>query len=181
MALTPEDVVNKRFQPTKFREGYDQDEVDDFLDKVADQLAVTQQALAQAEEQVKQLQKQAAARSDAPTASVPLVTSASPAGSAEKILTLAQETADKHIADAKSQAAGIVGEAATQAEGIKGQAVLEAQQIRTQGLADKQKALDDLEARHGQVQNALSQLTSAGQTVRDALAKALAEFEGKLS
>ncbi|HKU35839.1 MAG: DivIVA domain-containing protein, partial [Arthrobacter sp.] len=24
MALTPEDVVNKRFQPTKFREGYDQ-------------------------------------------------------------------------------------------------------------------------------------------------------------
>ena len=31
MALTPEDVVNKRFQPTKFREGYDQDEVDDFL------------------------------------------------------------------------------------------------------------------------------------------------------
>lgn len=34
MALTPEDVVNKRFQPTKFREGYDQDEVDDFLDEV---------------------------------------------------------------------------------------------------------------------------------------------------
>ena len=34
MALTPEDVVNKRFQSTKFREGYDQDEVDDFLDEV---------------------------------------------------------------------------------------------------------------------------------------------------
>lgn len=34
MALTPEDVVNKRFQPTKFREGYDQDEVDDFLDEI---------------------------------------------------------------------------------------------------------------------------------------------------
>jgi len=34
MPLTPEDVVNKRFQPTKFREGYDQDEVDDFLDEV---------------------------------------------------------------------------------------------------------------------------------------------------
>lgn len=32
--LTPEDVVNKRFQPTRFREGYDQDEVDDFLDEV---------------------------------------------------------------------------------------------------------------------------------------------------
>lgn len=33
--LTPEDVVNKRFQSTKFREGYDQDEVDDFLDEIA--------------------------------------------------------------------------------------------------------------------------------------------------
>ena len=38
MALTPEDVVNKRFQPTKFREGYDQDEVDDFLDEVVAEL-----------------------------------------------------------------------------------------------------------------------------------------------
>jgi DivIVA domain-containing protein len=34
MPLTPEDVVNKRFQPTKVREGYDQDEVDDFLDEI---------------------------------------------------------------------------------------------------------------------------------------------------
>lgn len=32
--LTPEDVVNKRFQPTKFREGYDQDQVDDYLDEI---------------------------------------------------------------------------------------------------------------------------------------------------
>jgi DivIVA domain-containing protein len=38
MALTPEDVVNKRFQPTKFREGYDQDEVDDFLDEIVVEL-----------------------------------------------------------------------------------------------------------------------------------------------
>ncbi|WP_270256045.1 DivIVA domain-containing protein [Kocuria marina] len=38
MALTPEDVINKRFQPTKFREGYDQDEVDDFLDEIVVEL-----------------------------------------------------------------------------------------------------------------------------------------------
>jgi DivIVA domain-containing protein len=38
MALTPEDVVNKRFAQTKFREGYDQDEVDDFLDEVVVEL-----------------------------------------------------------------------------------------------------------------------------------------------
>ena len=38
MALLPEDVVNKRFQQTKFREGYDQDEVDDFLDEIVVEL-----------------------------------------------------------------------------------------------------------------------------------------------
>ncbi len=38
VVLTPDDVVNKRFQPTKFREGYDQDEVDDFLDEVVGEL-----------------------------------------------------------------------------------------------------------------------------------------------
>lgn len=32
--LSPEDVINKRFQPTKFREGYDQDQVDDYLDEI---------------------------------------------------------------------------------------------------------------------------------------------------
>ena len=32
--LTADDVLNKKFQATKFREGYDQDEVDDLLDRV---------------------------------------------------------------------------------------------------------------------------------------------------
>ncbi|MBO3085123.1 DivIVA domain-containing protein [Cellulomonas sp. zg-ZUI188] len=32
--LSATDVVNQKFKPTKFREGYDQDEVDDFLDRV---------------------------------------------------------------------------------------------------------------------------------------------------
>lgn len=50
MALTPEDVVNKRFQPTKFREGYDQDEVDDFLDEVVVEL----RRLAQENEDLRQ-------------------------------------------------------------------------------------------------------------------------------
>lgn len=34
MALTPVEILSKRFQTTKFRDGYDQDEVDDFLDAV---------------------------------------------------------------------------------------------------------------------------------------------------
>lgn len=38
MALTPEDIVSKRFTTTKFRDGYDQDEVDDFLDEVVSEV-----------------------------------------------------------------------------------------------------------------------------------------------
>lgn len=63
MALTPEDVVNKRFQHVKFRDGYDQDEVDDFLDEVVvefrrlyqenDEL---RQKLSTAEQRVKELE-----------------------------------------------------------------------------------------------------------------------------
>jgi DivIVA domain-containing protein len=37
--LTSTDVTNARFQPTKFREGYSQAGVDDFLGVVATQLA----------------------------------------------------------------------------------------------------------------------------------------------
>lgn len=75
MALTPEDVVNKRFNPTKFREGYDQDEVDDFLDEVVVELRrlgqeneELRQRLVQGEQRIQELQRQA---QQAPAASAP--------------------------------------------------------------------------------------------------------------
>ena len=40
--LTADDVLDKKFQATKFREGYDQDEVDDFLDEVVTTLRAVQ-------------------------------------------------------------------------------------------------------------------------------------------
>ena len=43
MALTPEDVIGKTFLPTRFQEGYNQDEVDDFLDEVVATLRGLQQ------------------------------------------------------------------------------------------------------------------------------------------
>ncbi|MHA7286351.1 DivIVA domain-containing protein [Arthrobacter sp. MDT3-44] len=71
MALTPEDVVNKRFQPTKFREGYDQDEVDDFLDEIVVEL---RRLNAENEE----LRKAAGGSSDvSPTTAVPSPVAAS--------------------------------------------------------------------------------------------------------
>ncbi|WP_166864064.1 DivIVA domain-containing protein [Salinibacterium sp. ZJ70] len=75
MALTPEDVVNKRFNPTKFREGYDQDEVDDFLDEVVVELRrlnqeneELRQRLVAADARINELQRAAAQAPAAPVA-----------------------------------------------------------------------------------------------------------------
>ena len=44
MALTPEQILNKHFQTTQFRKGYDERDVDDFLDDVvAEMRALTAQ------------------------------------------------------------------------------------------------------------------------------------------
>ncbi|MBB5842955.1 DivIVA domain-containing protein [Conyzicola lurida] len=78
MALTPEDVVNKRFQPTKFREGYDQDEVDDFLDEVVVELRrlnqeneELRQRLIASDSRINELQRSAGQNGSAPSFSAP--------------------------------------------------------------------------------------------------------------
>ena len=38
MALTPDDVVTKSFQHVRFKDGFDPDEVDDFLDDICDEM-----------------------------------------------------------------------------------------------------------------------------------------------
>ncbi|WNB84846.1 DivIVA domain-containing protein [Cellulomonas sp. ATA003] len=70
--LTADDVLNKKFQATKFREGYDQDEVDDFLDEVVNTLRAVQgendelqNKLAAAERRVAELSRAGAAQTSA--------------------------------------------------------------------------------------------------------------------
>ena len=45
MALTPEDVANVVFDTTRMRMGYDVSQVDEFLEKVADEIASLQNEL----------------------------------------------------------------------------------------------------------------------------------------
>ncbi|MFC4903528.1 DivIVA domain-containing protein [Kocuria oceani] len=67
MALTPEDVINKRFQPTKFREGYDQDEVDDFLDEIVVELRRLNQENTDLKQQLETAGRPVAPRESAPS------------------------------------------------------------------------------------------------------------------
>ncbi len=51
MALTPQDVRNVRFTTTRFRPGYDEDEVDAFLDSVIEELERLRARIAELERQ----------------------------------------------------------------------------------------------------------------------------------
>ncbi len=59
MALTPEHILNKHFQTTQFRKGYDERDVDDFLDEV---VAEVRSLIAQRDDVTQQLNECRAAR-----------------------------------------------------------------------------------------------------------------------
>src|SRR5688572_31449898 len=102
MALTPDDVVTKQFQHVRFKEGFDPDEVDDFLDEI---VVEWRKALAENEELKAKLAayesgaaparavEAAPAPAPAPVAEAP--TGAAPAASAG-IIELAQRLHDEH-------------------------------------------------------------------------------------
>lgn len=131
MALTPDDVVTKQFQHVRFKEGFDPDEVDDFLDEI---VVEWRKALAENEELKAKLAAYesgsapapAAAPAPAPVEAAPAAAAATAGGPAASagIIELAQRLHDEHvaegiaqrdqlIADAKAQAASIVSEAET--------------------------------------------------------------------
>ncbi len=134
MPLTPQAVREKVFTPTRFKTGYDEDEVDAFLDEVEAELgrlladnATLRDALetrpAAAAEPVAAAAPAAAPSASAPEAGV-MSLSGPPAtpGQAEleemlrRTLLLAQRTADEVVAEARAEADRLVAEARSTAE-----------------------------------------------------------------
>ncbi|GAA1671728.1 DivIVA domain-containing protein [Microbacterium lacus] len=137
MALTPDDVVTKQFQHVRFKEGFDPDEVDDFLDEIVVEWRKTiaendeLKAKLAAYESGSEAPAEAPAAAEvveetpAPVAAVPAAESGTaPAAASAGIIELAQRLHDEHvaegiaqrdklIADAQSQAASIISEAET--------------------------------------------------------------------
>ncbi|MFJ3383281.1 MULTISPECIES: DivIVA domain-containing protein [unclassified Curtobacterium] len=159
MALTPEDVVNKRFQPTKFREGYDQDEVDDFLDEVVVELRrLTQEneELRQRLQAAESAPKPAAAAEAAPAptpepepepASVAAAPEPAPVAAAAptttvpadedtegttNLLTLARRLHEEHVRDGIEKRDALIAEGQAQAARL----VSEAESKQRQIIAD---------------------------------------------
>lgn len=162
--LTADDVLNKKFQATKFREGYDQDEVDDFLDEVVNTLRETQSEnedlkskLAAAERRIAELSRQGAQAAQAPKpeaekpapAPVPAPVATAPVApqrqsepeSATGMLALAQKLHDDYVRSGQEEGDRIVNEAKGQAQRI----VREAEETSARTLSELEQERSILE------------------------------------
>src|SRR6187402_220406 len=133
MALTPDDVVTKQFQHVRFKEGFDPDEVDDFLDEIVVEWRKTIAENDELKAKLAAYESGEAAQAPAPAPVAAPVAAPAPALAESQgagpvatagIIELAQRLHDEHVAeglaqrdklvaDAKAQAASIVSEAET--------------------------------------------------------------------
>jgi DivIVA domain-containing protein len=160
MPLTPEDVVNKRFQPTKFREGYDQDEVDDFLDEIVVELRRVHQEnedlrrrLLAADGRIAELQRSGAdlpaQLASAPSVSAPVAVSAFPeavsdpatldSSNTNNLLQLARKLHDEHVREGMIKRDELIAEGHATAARIVREA--EAQQRSELNRLEQEKAV----------------------------------------
>jgi len=131
MALTPDDVVTKQFQHVRFKEGFDPDEVDDFLDEIVvewrktiaenDELKAKLAALESGE--AAPAEAAAPAETPAPVAAAPAVDSGTPPTTASAgIIELAQRLHDEHVAEGMAQRDQLISDAQAQAASILAEA-----------------------------------------------------------
>ncbi|MDQ1137243.1 DivIVA domain-containing protein [Microbacterium sp. SORGH_AS 1204] len=168
MALTPDDVVTKQFQHVRFKEGFDPDEVDDFLDEIVVEWRKT---IAENEELKSKLAAYEsgeatpapaeAPASEAPAATEPVVEEApapvastptsgqEPAAQSAGIIELAQRLHDEHVAEGRAQRDQLISEAQAQAASI----VAEAEQKGREERARLEKERTTLEGRITELRN----------------------------
>jgi len=126
MALTPDDVVTKQFQHVRFKDGFDPDEVDDFLDEVVLEWrkALDENAELKAKLAAYESGEKAAPAAEAPVAAAPapvatpVAETGAPAAATAGIIELAQRLHDEHVAEGKSQRDQLIADAKAQASKI---------------------------------------------------------------
>lgn len=150
MALTPDDVVTKQFQHVRFKEGFDPDEVDDFLDEIVVEWRKTIEENEQLKARVAELEaaaEKAPAAAKAPETPAPgpaasqQPTPSDTASSAVGIIERAQRLHDEHVAEGKAEAEKLVGEAKSEAQRILAEAEKKQQEVRAK-LETERKTLE---------------------------------------
>jgi DivIVA domain-containing protein len=219
MPLTPADVRNKQFSTTRLRPGYDEEEVDAFLDEVEAEL----DRLVQENEELraKLAEYLRGGRSAVPALSSPLsdprpeMMVPAPAGMASapemplsapvpmqeqqhrpepavtdasrnnmnsvaRVLSLAQQTADQAVADARREADEALGRARREVDDILGNARRQAKQVTRDARARAESLERDAQERHRQAIGSLPQLREALERQVDDLRAFEREYRGRL-
>jgi DivIVA domain-containing protein len=174
MALTPDDVVTKQFQHVRFKEGFDPDEVDDFLDEIVVEWRKTIAENEELKAKVAALESAAPAESFTPApapvaAPAPAPTpamDAAPSAASAGIIELAQRLHDEHVAEGIAQRDQLISEAKTQAAAI----ITDAETRGREEIAKLERERSTLEGR----------ITELRSFERDYRAQLRSYIEGKL-
>jgi DivIVA domain-containing protein len=183
MPLTPADVRNKQFSTTRLRPGYDEEEVDAFLDEVESEL----DRLIQENEELRAKLAEClrGGKSAVPALGSPLsepkpdmmgperveperrqpepvMMGGMPhiednMDTAARVLSLAQQTADQAIADARREADETLGRARREADEVLTKARRQAEQITGDARARAESLERDAQERHRQAMGSLVQ------------------------
>lgn len=144
--LTADDVRDKQFSKTKYREGFDQDEVDDFLDAIAETLDSLQEEIERLRAQVKDGESGGRIGEGA-SALLRAATDTSSPPSPASMLAMAQKLHDDYVRSGEEERERIIFDAKSEADRIRTRAERDAQQ-RLENLgadrADLERKIDDL-------------------------------------
>jgi cell division initiation protein len=171
--LNPDDIVSYRFKQSL--RGYAIDEVDDLLDRLADQVERMTAELAEARERAQAAEVQAAAVRETEA-------------TLQRTLVVAQQAAERNLADAAAQAESTLATASAEAERVRFEAEQAANEVRAEAAATAARALEDaqqaarreVEAARSRVEQAASrhaEVLSGVAHHRDALRGHLASLE----
>jgi DivIVA domain-containing protein len=183
MPLTPADVRNKQFSTTRLRPGYDEEEVDAFLDEVEAEL----DRLIQENEELRAKLAEVLRGGKVPALNAPHAEAPADLMAAEpprheperlappepvrmltrpvednmdtaaRVLALAQQTADQAIADARREADETLGRARREADDILTKARRQSEQITSDARARAESLERDAQERHRQAMGSLVQ------------------------
>jgi DivIVA domain-containing protein len=164
--VDPQDIERVEFSTTRLKAGYDPDEVDNYLDRVADTLRSRNEQLNKANDEIVILRRRVAelerSANDFPTTQLPVITDSpapvQPSESAARLLELAQKTADDVVASAQQNAVDITARADETARDIVNKATEEADKRRRAAEAQAYKAEQDLELLAGTRKSVRAQL-----------------------
>ena len=182
MPLTPADVRNKQFSTTRLRPGYDEEEVDAFLDEVEAELdrliQENEELRAKLAEVLRGGGKPAMSALSSPLSDQKpdmmapeppmeyrrpepmhnsVYSSEDNMDTAARVLSLAQQTADQAIADARREADETLGRARREADEVLTKARRQAEQITGDARARAESLERDAQERHRQAMGSLVQ------------------------